>query len=163
MAFYCEACRRLPDRLASVLNLARSQTLQAGMAGRACCLGNLRTLATAYQANFSKHLVPVLVSGSTRHLELPAITLTRWEFPETLGNRCTDCSRGNRPRLHLQCAEWRASDWGIWRDGKVAGSASSSLPVDRIVTRKPYYLGRYRATCCTVSNAPGFDCENLPR
>lgn len=77
------ACRRLPDRLASVLNLARSQTLQAGMAGRACCLGNLRTLATAYQANFSTHLVPVLVSGSTRHLELPAITLTRWEFPET--------------------------------------------------------------------------------
>lgn len=95
VAVCCEACRRLPDRLASVLNLARSQTLQAGMAGRACCLGNLRTLATAYQANFSSHLVPVLVPGLTRHTELPAIT--RWEFPETLGEALHRLPTGQPP------------------------------------------------------------------
>lgn len=58
-------CRRLPDRLASGVcaEVARSQTLQAGTAGtagtagRAYLLGNLRTLATACQANFSRHLV----------------------------------------------------------------------------------------------------------
>lgn len=116
-----------------MLNLARNETLQAGMAGRAgwaCSVGNLRTLANSYQANFSRHLVLVLVPDLTRQIELPAVT--RWEFPETLGNRCTDCSRGSRPRLQLQCAEWQHEN---------GGHLSSSLPVDRIVTRKSRYLG----------------------
>lgn len=72
-------------RQASPASKPCRRALRTGLPSR-----EFATLGTAYQGNFKRHSVLVLGPSVdlTRHIEL--LATTRWESPETPGNRCTD-------------------------------------------------------------------------
>lgn len=104
--------------------VARSQTLQAGTAGtagRAYLLGNLGTLATACQANFSRHLVLALVprlDPSRRITSNYTMGIPR-DAGESLHRFHRFAHGAAGGRLQLQ---WQNDRTTGWQDGRMAGS-----------------------------------------